>query len=67
MKYKRTSTYSYNLHVIKTDKFKTITVSVAFRRKIKKEEITIRNLIKELIINSSANYKTERSLIIENI
>ena len=56
---------AYNLHVIKTDKFKTITVSVAFRRKIKKEEITIRNLIKELIINSSANYKTERSLIIE--
>ena len=65
MKYTCYDMNAYNLHVIKTDKFKTITVSVAFRRKIKKEEITIRNLIKELIINSSANYKTERSLIIE--
>lgn len=56
---------AYNLHIIKTDRFKTITVSVAFRRKIVKEEITIRNLLKELLINSSYNYPTERSLIIE--
>lgn len=56
---------AYKLHIINTDKFKTITVSVAFRRKIVKEEITIRNLIKELAINSSFNYPTERSLIIE--
>ena len=34
---------AYKLHIINTDKFKTITVSVAFRRKIVKEEITIRN------------------------
>ena len=56
---------AYNLHVIKTDKFKTITIDVSFRRKIKKEEITIRNLLKELIVNSSCNYPTERSLIIQ--
>jgi len=56
---------AYNLHVINTDKFKTITVGVAFRRKIKKEEITIRNLLKELLLNSSYNYPTEKSLIIE--
>ena len=56
---------AYNLHVINTDKFKTITIDVSFRRKIKKEEITIRNLLKELIVNSSCNYPTERSLIIQ--
>ena len=56
---------AYNLHVIKTDKFKTITIDVSFRRKIRKEEITIRNLIKELIVNSSSSYPTERSLIIQ--
>lgn len=54
---------AYNLHIINTDKFKTITVDVCFRRKIKKEEITIRNLLKELIVNSSCNYPTERCLI----
>ena len=56
---------AYNLHVINTDKFKTITVDVCFRRKIKKDEITIRNLLKELIVNSSLNYPTEKSLIIQ--
>lgn len=56
---------AYNLHIINTDKFKTITVDVSFRRKTKKEEITIRNLLKELIVNSSCNYPSERSLIIQ--
>lgn len=56
---------AYNLHIINTDKFKTITIDVSFRRKIKKEEITIRNLLKELMVNSSCNYPSERSLIIQ--
>ena len=56
---------AYNLHIINTDKFKTITIDVSFRRKIKKEEITIRNLLKELIVNSSFNHPTEKSLIIQ--
>ena len=54
---------AYNLHVINTDKFKTITIDVSFRRKIKKDEITIRNLLKELMVNSSGSYPSERSLI----
>ena len=57
---------AYNLHIIKTDKFKTITIDVSFRRKIKREEITIRNLLKELMVNSTLNYPTERSLIIQS-
>ena len=27
---------AYNLHIINTDKFKTITIDVSFRRKIRK-------------------------------
>ena len=34
MKYKKISTYSYNLHIIKTNKFKTVTVQVNFKRKM---------------------------------
>lgn len=56
---------AYNLHVIKTDKFKTVTVGVAFLRKVKKEEITIRNLLKELMLNATASYPSEKQLIIE--
>ena len=63
MKYTSYDMNAYKLHIIKTNKFKTITVSVAFRRKIVKEEITIRNLLKELMINATKNYPSERSLI----
>ena len=39
----------YNLHLIKTNKFKTITIDVDFYRNIKKEEITERNLLKMVL------------------
>ena len=56
---------AYNLHIIKTKKFKTITVDVCFRRKINKSEITIRNLLKEMMIDANSIYPDEKSLIIE--
>ena len=56
---------AYKLHIVKTDKFKTITLGIAFRRKVKKEEITIRNLLKEMMINATMDYPSEKSLIIE--
>lgn len=56
----------YNLHLIKTKKFKTITIDVDFYREIKKEEITKRNLLKMILLDSSREYKTERDLIIES-
>ena len=65
MKYTKYDMNAYNLHIINTNKFKTVTVSVAFRRKIRKEEITIRNLLKEMMINATFDYPTERKLIIE--
>lgn len=57
---------AYNLHMIKTKKFKTITIDIDFYREIKKEEVTKRNLLKMLLLDSSNNYKTERDLIIES-
>ena len=63
MKYTSYDMNAYKLHIINTDKFKTVTVGVAFRRKIVKEEITIRNLLKELMINATEDYPNERSLI----
>lgn len=65
MKYIDLDMNAYNLHIIKTDKFKTVTVDVSFRRKVNKDEITIRNLLKEVLVNASYNYPNERSLIIE--
>lgn len=56
---------AYNLHIINTDKFKTITIDVNFRRNIKKEDITIRNLLKELMVSSTLDYPSERKLIMQ--
>ena len=56
----------YNLHLIKTKKFKTITIDVDFYNNIKKEEITKRNLLKMVLLDSSNNYRTEKELIVES-
>jgi len=55
---------AYNLHFIKTNKFKTISVEIDFRRLEKKEDTTIRNLLKMALIDSNFEYKNQRDLII---
>ena len=65
MKYKKTSNYSYNVHTIKTDKFKTVTIQVNFKRELKKDEITARNLIINALCESTHNYPTRKDMIIE--
>ena len=65
MKYKKIDMGSYNLHLLKTSKFKTISVRVNFRRKITKEEVTIRNILTDLLTHSSKKYKTKRDLVIK--
>ena len=56
---------SYKLHMIETDKFKTLAVKVVFRRPIVKDQITIRNVLSDLFMQSSNKYKTKRDLTIE--
>lgn len=54
---------AYNLYIVNTKKFKTITVDICFREKINKDEITLRNLLKEIMVNASYDYPSERELI----
>ena len=65
MKYKKISSYSYNLHIIKTNKFKTVTVQVGFKRKLKKEEITYRNMIVNMLCESTSIYPSKRLMTIQ--
>lgn len=60
MRYKKYPIGSYNLHVINTDKFKTVTVMFNFKRKLVKEEISYRNLLTDLLCQSSKDYPTSR-------
>ena len=65
MKYTKKDLASYNLHLINTDKFKTITMKVVFSSPIKKDEITIRNVLSDLLLQSSKNYESRRELTIK--
>lgn len=65
MKYEQINMGSYNLHIINTTKFKTITVEVNFRRKLIPQEITLRNLLKSVLLFTNNNFKSELELIRE--
>lgn len=63
MEYKDIDKNNYKLHIIKTDKFKTITIKVYFRNKIVKEEITTRNLLTKFLVYGTDTYPTKRDII----
>ena len=65
MNYEKINMGAYNLHIIKTNKFKTITVEVNFREKINEKNITIRNILKAILLNTNKLYQNERELIKE--
>ncbi len=60
MKYNKISLPTYNIHVIETKKFKTITVKVNFKRALKKEEIAYRNVLINVLCESTKDYPTKR-------
>ena len=65
MEYVKKDLGSYNLHLIKTNQFKTITVRIAFRSPVVKEEITLRNVLCDMFLQSSSKYPSKRELTIE--
>lgn len=65
MKYTKKDLGAYRLHLIETDKFKTVTVRVSFREPIKKEEITLRNILCDMFTQSSKKYRSKRALTIK--
>ena len=56
---------SYKLHLINTDKFKTVTVKVLFRSPIVKDKITIRNVLCDILLQSTLNYNSRRKISIK--
>lgn len=65
MKYVKRVIGSYNLHMIKTDRFKTINIELIFSNEIKKEEITITNFLSSILAYSTNKYPTKNSLAIK--
>lgn len=65
MIYKKIKQNNYNINIIKTDKYKTITFKINFKRKLQKEEVTIRNLLINTLFTSCKKYPTKRLMEIE--
>ena len=57
--YKKIKRDNYNLHLINTDRFKTITVSLKFTKKYNREESVYFKLLERVLpINGTENYKS---------
>ena len=65
MQYKKIQRKGYNLHVIKTDRFKHVQMRFNLKRPIKKAEITIRNILNDILINTTKKYPTIRDIEIK--
>lgn len=62
MNYKKYTTNAFNIHIITTDKFKSISMKVNFKKQIEKHDITYRNLLTKVLLQSSKDYPTKQSL-----
>lgn len=65
IEYKKIDMTSFQLHTIKTDRFKTITIRVCLRDKIDKKEITLRNVLASFLTYSTEKYPTKRELTLK--
>lgn len=62
MNYKKYTNNAFNIHIITTDKFKTISLKVNFKKKIEKKDITYRNLLTKILLQSNKQYKDKQVL-----
>lgn len=53
------------LHLIKTNKFRSINFKVLLKEEIKKEDITKRNLLTDFLVLSTKKYKTRKELALK--
>ena len=49
----------YNLHIIKTSKFKTVSLKLIFWNELKEDELTLRNMLTDNLLFSSSKYKNK--------
>ena len=65
MEYKKIDLGSYKLHLVKTNKFKSILFKIIFRDEIKKDEITIRNMLIDNLVSSCYSYPSKKEVSIK--
>lgn len=56
---------AYRLHCVRATNFKKTNVIINFKRKAKKQELSIRTLLARVLMESCKKYKTSREMVIE--
>lgn len=62
MQIKKENTKGFNLYTIKTEKFKICHIEIIFRNNVNVNELTIRNVLFDTLIESTKKYPTNRLL-----
>lgn len=57
---------AYRLHCVRSTRFKKTNVVINFKRKVKKEELTIRTLLSKILMESTKKYNNRRLMAIES-
>jgi len=65
MEYKKRVMGGYNLHLIKTDKFKICHVEVIFRNNVDVNEITKRQFLTKMLCENNEDYPSRRKLLLK--
>lgn len=55
-------TEGVNLHLLQTEKFRTITLCILLRTPLERQSVTANSLLAKSILNGCAKYKTKRSI-----
>jgi len=64
MEYKKYNCDSFNIHTIKTDKFKTVRMEIIFSREVKKEELPIYTFLCDILTDCSKKYQRRKDIAI---
>jgi len=62
MEYKKVKINTYNLHMIKTERFKTINIQITFSNNVVKKDITKVNFLADILSYSNKTYPTKKQL-----
>jgi len=66
MKYKKIEKENYNLHMVKTDKFKTVYFKLTLKEKLNKKHITYRNMLVNILPTATKKFHSRRLMEIES-
>lgn len=62
MNYKKYTNNAFNLHIITTPNFKTNMIKINFKKRMDKIDITYRNLLTKVLMQSNAKHKTIKEI-----